>query len=545
MYACSLNSYIPPKDLDPINQLNPSFSNGNQLDHQEKTVVDQVDQKVQEETLEHLQLNQEKVNLENNYVTWNETFPYGQRAYFLEENSLLYKRNHALVKQQENLNNKNQTVTFNKCFKSNQLILNEISLASIKEPNWSLISDKKLNEPPFPMVQGKGISAGTIIQETDGRIWIYEPKNHFGGYEHTFPKGSQENGLTLQQTALKETFEECGLQVEIQGYLMDQERTTTVTRYYIAKRTGGDPNLAGWEADNVKLATIEDALSSLLNSKLDRLIIQHFLSINQLSSTLEDGQLFPGMLNQVKIINAYIGGVTGAKLVKDQQNRKFVQKEGFTPDHIRAEYHTNKAYKALGVKVPEVALYDKITSKLVKEKVEEVSEPVMLSTFVAGKILREYLEYPVRESPHLKEVQVLIQKDFVADCLLANWDVIGLSYDNVIIDTNTKEVWRIDNGSGLDHRALGAKKDPRFFDPNGVIIEFETFRQKNINPQASLFFRTIADQEIIEQIDHTLPKKDAFLATIPDHLKEIMKKRFDYLKIYQKMLKQKDSSNLE
>jgi len=134
-----------------------------------------------------------------------------------------------------------------------------------------------LQEPPMPdakMSDGKPKehAAGVLIEEPDGRVWVMRPTNGFGGYEATFPKGRADDGLSLQASAIKEAFEETGLQVEITGYLGDIERTTTVARYYTARRVGGTPQHMGWEAQAVQLVP-PALLPMVLNSPIDHKII--------------------------------------------------------------------------------------------------------------------------------------------------------------------------------------------------------------------------------------------------------------------------------
>ena len=135
--------------------------------------------------------------------------------------------------------------------------------------DWGKFPDSNIAEPKMVLKSGKHASAGCIIVEQDGRVWLVEPKNHFGGYEHTFPKGSQFSNLTLQQTALKETWEESGLHVNITGHLGDYEKSTSITRYYIAERTGGNPAAFGIESQSVKLVP-ESMVPSLLNKAVDK-----------------------------------------------------------------------------------------------------------------------------------------------------------------------------------------------------------------------------------------------------------------------------------
>lgn len=99
-------------------------------------------------------------------------------------------------------------------------------------------------------------SAGAVILEPDGRVWVVSPTNAFAGYQNTFPKGQPESGLSLMATAIKETFEESGLRIQIRGHLIDVARSTTVARYYLAQRLGGDPSAMGWESQAVHLVPV-------------------------------------------------------------------------------------------------------------------------------------------------------------------------------------------------------------------------------------------------------------------------------------------------
>ena len=66
--------------------------------------------------------------------------------------------------------------------------------------------------------------------EPDRRIWLVHPTNQFGGVEATFPKGRLEPGLTLAANAVKEGWEESGLDARPLEWLCDIERTKTITR---------------------------------------------------------------------------------------------------------------------------------------------------------------------------------------------------------------------------------------------------------------------------------------------------------------------------
>ncbi len=119
---------------------------------------------------------------------------------------------------------------------------------------WNAIQGQGgFDEPPFVPVPGKKVSAGVVIEEPDGRIWIVHPTNQFGGYISTFPKGTVEHGLSLRASAIKEVQEEAGLRVELTGWMADTIRTTSKARYYLSRRVGGNPADMCWESQAVSL----------------------------------------------------------------------------------------------------------------------------------------------------------------------------------------------------------------------------------------------------------------------------------------------------
>ncbi|MDN3559132.1 NUDIX hydrolase [Vreelandella neptunia] len=113
-----------------------------------------------------------------------------------------------------------------------------------------------LKTPPLTLSPGKRAAAGAVVVEPDSRVWVIHPSNAFGGYRATFPKGKQESGQSLEQTAIKETFEEAGLLIALTRWLIDVPRSSTVCRYFLARRLGGSPADMGWESQAVSLVPI-------------------------------------------------------------------------------------------------------------------------------------------------------------------------------------------------------------------------------------------------------------------------------------------------
>jgi ADP-ribose pyrophosphatase YjhB (NUDIX family) len=131
-----------------------------------------------------------------------------------------------------------------------------------------------------------------LIQEPDGRVWIVQPTNEYGERKYTLPGGGVEPGLSNQQNALKEIWEETGLQVEITGFAGDFEDSNNKNngRLYIGKRIGGAPwdakieshivsNKTGKpsaESEVVSLVTLEKAASLLHRTDdLAQLMVKH------------------------------------------------------------------------------------------------------------------------------------------------------------------------------------------------------------------------------------------------------------------------------
>ncbi|OPF61895.1 NUDIX hydrolase [Hydrogenophaga sp. H7] len=128
-------------------------------------------------------------------------------------------------------------------------------------------------EPPMMSAPGKAAASGVVILEGNGRVWVVSPSNQHGGYVNTFPKGKLDPGMGLRANALKEGFEESGLQVILTGFLCDSVRSTSVTRYYTAKRVGGHPADMCWESQAVHLVP-RDQLKSFVTHPNDQVVLQ-------------------------------------------------------------------------------------------------------------------------------------------------------------------------------------------------------------------------------------------------------------------------------
>jgi len=151
-------------------------------------------------------------------------------------------------------------------------VLDHLHDIDFKDQKINLKNYEDFAEPPIVNHPIKKNAAGAIIIEPDNRVWILHPTNQFGGYEATFPKGKVEDGLDQRETAIKEVYEETGIHVKLIGYVGDAEKTTSITRYYLAKRIGGNPKNMGWESQGVSLVPIKD-LDKVVTHPADQIIV--------------------------------------------------------------------------------------------------------------------------------------------------------------------------------------------------------------------------------------------------------------------------------
>lgn len=144
--------------------------------------------------------------------------------------------------------------------------------------DWNVVPGQAIiDEPAFCPPKGKREAAGVVIVEPDGRVWLVAPSNGYAGYTATFPKGTVAPGVNRQATAIREAYEESGLQVEITGYFADSVRSQSYTRYYLARRLGGNPASMGWETQAVHLVPRKH-LTEFLTNKNDQPLLEALLA---------------------------------------------------------------------------------------------------------------------------------------------------------------------------------------------------------------------------------------------------------------------------
>lgn len=255
-----------------------------------------------------------------------------------------------LAEKQANLADPDRSVSFTGPAIAKGMELNGIALEPWDPPaDWTQVegTNPSIDEPEFNEVVGqtqfedpktgetktrqikKKRSAGVVIVEPDGRVWLFSPRGGFGGVDNSFPKGRLE-GLDPQQAAIKEAYEETGLKVEIVSHIGDYERSTTNTRYYLARRTGGMPGDFHWESEAVRLVTPE-AAAKVLNLPLDQDILDDALdkhhgdvneSVAELHVSIDD--LVAPERSRLDIIESEIGRIKREKRLTDAETERVI-----------------------------------------------------------------------------------------------------------------------------------------------------------------------------------------------------------------------------
>ena len=178
-----------------------------------------------------------------------------------------------------------------------------------------------------------------------------------------------------------------------------------------------------------------------------------------------------------------LGGSTGAKLFVDDEGVRWVVKAyGGNELQAQNEYLANRLYALNGINVPEARLATidgkaNVALRFIEDK----------GAVVAG-------------SAHKAALQKInaFQKGFVTDAFVANWDAVGLNFDNVmLVPGKATKVWRLDQGGSLLFRAQGAPKGAAF---GGSVGELSTLRDAYKNANTAYVFGGISDADIAKQI---------------------------------------------
>ena len=158
-----------------------------------------------------------------------------------------------------------------------------------------------------------------------------------------------------------------------------------------------------------------------------------------------------------------------------EEGTQFYVKQTKSPNHTANEMLANELYKLAGVPVPDLYFgeHQTVASKILKSSDPDAPKPYMLSTSKDDPLVLEQ-----------------IRQNMTVDAWLANWDVAGMTFDNIIVVDGVP--YRIDTGGSLEYRAKGSPKAGMF---GNVVGELDTYLDPGTNPSASHVFKGVSLQE--------------------------------------------------
>jgi SPP1 gp7 family putative phage head morphogenesis protein len=429
----------------------------------------------------------------------------------------------------------------------------------IAEPSWNIPAS------------GKKMRYGGVIFDDQGRVLLRKPTGNYDGYAWTFPKGGGTVKEHPAEIALREVEQESGHTGQIVGLVPGGYESGSSRNYFFVMRSAkNDPTQMDKETEAVTWATPEEARELIKQSTnesgrqrdlniLDAAVKANaellagknneYLFKNKAAEIKPEPVIakppkpkkvpaaepkpvvfpapppfpdphvelkpkptpkgFPQDVSALKMVSA-LGGSTGAKLMQDATGKKFVVKRGASADHILEEASADALYQALGVRVPAYQVYN------------TPEGPVKVAEYIPNaKTLREVLD---KGTPaDVKKVKQQLQKDFAADVLLSNWDVVGMNADNILVDEKGN-AWRVDNGGSLRFRAQGGRKTELTEYPT----ELWSLRSKE-NEQAAAVFGSMNYAKIVEQMRDLVARRAELLAAASDDLHPVINRRLDQI----------------
>lgn len=352
---------------------------------------------------------------------------------------------------------------------------------------------------------------GGVVFNHEGKILLR--KESHGGW--AFPKATAYQGPV--DAAVNKVQEKTGVKASVVGLVPGSFQGKNGDNHFFVMQSDNPSNDEGkWVTPDEARQLFKDTLSGN-QQKLEKELAVLDASLAAHANLQSGGKQLPkgiftwpteSALPNLKTVKQ-LGGSTGAKLVEDEEGNKFVMKRGNNPGHLREEYAADQVYQVMGLPSHKGFLY------------ETPDGPVMLTKWIddvkpLGDALKE-------GGPQKKEfILNQARRGFALDAILGNWDVVGQSMDNMMVDSSGF-VHRIDNGGSLRYRAQGAKKQESEFGPE--VPELETMRDPTKAKNAARIFSGMDEEEVKKQVREIALKKNDILKVLPAEIRDTVAKR--------------------
>ena len=189
-----------------------------------------------------------------------------------------------------------------------------------------------------------------------------------------------------------------------------------------------------------------------------------------------------------------VGGQSGSNeggVYEDENGRQFYVKRAKSQSHAENEALASAFYRHFEIPSSEVGLATRDDQK--------DSEPGTYNP-AAGSFGSDRIVTPMipgtetlQSSRSDEAITSQLHDGFAIDAWLSNYDVIGLVYDNIVVDEQGN-TYRIDPGGALKWRAQGKPKD--WFGPE--VGELDSMRDRDINQSAGSVFGKMTPEQIVE-----------------------------------------------
>lgn len=194
-------------------------------------------------------------------------------------------------------------------------------------------------------------------------------------------------------------------------------------------------------------------------------------------------------------VGAQAGSNPGGFYANKETGERWYFKE---MDQSRAanEILAGKLYQFMGIDVPELQFVDMGTNRM-----------GLGSRIVDG--------LHKGQGPLISEKVKGVVEGFGADAWLANWDVVGLGYDNMMLKGSGKTLAaiRVDTGGALIYRAQGGLKGAAF---GSDVQEIRTLLDGS-NPQSAAVFKNYSKAELNASLEKVTKLKDKDIRAIVLH----------------------------
>ena len=195
--------------------------------------------------------------------------------------------------------------------------------------------------------------------------------------------------------------------------------------------------------------------------------------------------IFPDDLSDFTAIESLGGGTHSTyRLINPATFQSLVIKHGAHLDAICIEILCNAAYRSLGVRVPNIKIYDAVSLKIAKS----LDLAGMNGIFQVS----EYIDPNRYANPSV--IIEVAKKDFMVHVLLGNIDVA--KEDNYVVSKETGDVYLVDAGANFVFRAKGEYRHEEKL----LVSEISSLRDEMMNATAHSWFAQLSEEEIAAQV---------------------------------------------